>query len=467
MRYVLGLFLSCLALAEPGAHASMQTAEHGPSLALVGASIFDGTGAALTEDGTVVIRGERIAEIGPRDQVTVPDDAEVVDARGHWIIPGLIDAHVHFFQSGSLYTRPDVIDLRRYWPYADEVAWIRERLPATLARYIASGITSVVDMAGPKWVLKVRDLVEQTPIAPRVAVAGVGLAPGLPPALSGEFAPGVVVRDPQMARSEVQRLAARRPDFIKIWFVPTITMDLDQEFAWIRAAIDESHALGLRVAAHATDLDLAKRMVQAGVDILVHSVDDEVIDSPFIEELKQRGTIYVTTLGVSAGYRETLTQNLRLSAIERRLGDPAVIDSLDDLSERFPQLRPRRVPPPNATVLLSNLARVHAAGITVAAGSDAGNIGTLHGPALHMELELMSQAGLSPREILVAATRNGAITMGREHDLGTLQPGKLADMVILNANPLEDIRNTRRIAFIVKSGVIYQPEQLMLDLEKR
>lgn len=123
--------------------------------------------------------------------------------------------------------------------------------------------------------------------------------------------------------------------------------------------------------------------------------------------------------------------------------------------------RPQRVPPQDTPITLRNLARVHAAGVTVAAGSDAGNIGTLHGPALHHELELMSQTGLSPREILIAATRNGAINMGREHDLGTLQPGKLADMVILNANPLEDIRHTRRITFIVKDGVIYQPEQLI------
>ena len=114
---------------------------------------------------------------------------------------------------------------------------------------------------------------------------------------------------------------------------------------------------------------------------------------------------------------------------------------------------------------MKNLARVHAAGITVAAGSDAGNIGTLHGPALHRELELMSQAGLSPREILVTATRNGAITMGREDDLGTLQPGKLADILILNADPLQDIRHTRHISAVVKGGVLYRPDQLMRRLQ--
>jgi len=464
MRQVVCLFSWFIATLSPGAFQTVTATESGAALALDGASIFDGTGAPLVE-GVIVVRGERIAAIGPREQVSLPVDASVINLSGHWIVPGLIDAHVHFFQSGSLYTRPDVIDLRRFWPYASEIAWIREHLPATLTRYLASGITSVIDMAGPEWVLEVRDLAKQTPTAPRVAVAGQGLAPGLPPALSAEYAPGVIVRRPQQARTEVHRLAARRPDLIKIWFVPAPAMDLDQEFAWIRAAVDESHALGLRVAAHATDLELARRMARAGVDILVHSVDDEPIDEAFIDLLKQRDVIYVTTLGVSEGYREALTQDIQLSDFERRFGDPAVIASLDDLSEGLPRYRQPKALPYSGTAL-KNLARVHAAGITVAAGSDAGNIGTLHGPALHRELELMSQAGLSPREILVTATRNGALTMGREQDLGTLQPGKLADMVILNANPLEDIQHTRRITAVVKGGVLYRPEQLMRKLQK-
>lgn len=464
MSHVACLFLWALAALSPGVFQTVAAAESRAPLALTGATIFDGTGASVTE-GVILIRGERIAAIGPREQVSLPDDAEIIDLNGHWIIPGLIDAHVHFFQSGSLYTRPDVVDLRRLWPYANEIAWIRERLPATLMRYLASGVTSVVDMAGPEWVLEVRDLAKQTATAPRIAAAGQGLAPSLPPALSGEYAPGVIVRTPQDARIAVNRLAARRPDLLKIWFVPTPSMDLDKEFAWIHAAMDESHALGLRVAAHATDLKLARRMVRAGVDILVHSVDDEPVDEAFIDLLKQRDVIYVTTLGVSEGYREALTQNIQLSDFERRLGDPAVIASLNDLSERFPGYRRPKALPDTGTAL-RNLASVHAAGITVAAGSDAGNIGTLHGPALHRELELMSQAGLSPREILVTATRNGALTMGREHDLGTLQPGKLADMLIMHADPLEDIRHTRHITAVVKGGVLYRPEQLMRKLQK-
>jgi imidazolonepropionase-like amidohydrolase len=452
--------LCCLNVAElhSAAAASRET-----SLVLAGARIFDGTGAPAS-DGTVLVRGERIAAVGPAEHIALPDDARVIDLSGHWIIPGLIDAHVHFFQSGSLYTRPDVIDLRRFWPYDREIAWIRARMPATLARYLASGITSVVDLAGPDWVLEVRELAQQTPGAPRVRVTGPGLASLLPPPLTGQHAPAVIVGNPEEARREVVRLASRRPDLIKIWFAPTPAMDLDREFAWIEAAVEEGHALGLRVAAHATELELARRMVQAGVDILVHSVDDKAVDDAFVDLLKRRGVIYVTTLGVAEGYREALGQQPRLNAIERRLGDPAVIDSLDDLLERFPRYRPPALPVDNR-MALHNLARLHAAGVTVAAGSDAGNIGTLHGPALHGELALMAEAGLSPRDILVTATRNGAMVAGLEHELGTLEVGKLADMLVLSADPLEDIRHTRRIAAIIKGGVVYQSEQLLHQLQ--
>jgi predicted amidohydrolase YtcJ len=129
----------------------------------------------------VLVNGDRIAAVGPRDRIAIPPQASVVDVTGKWIVPGLIDAHVHFFQSGGLYTRPDVIDLRRIRPYAEEIAALRRDLPATLARYIASGVTSVIDMAGPDWIFDLRSQEYTGGVAPRVLLTGPGLAPQLPP----------------------------------------------------------------------------------------------------------------------------------------------------------------------------------------------------------------------------------------------------------------------------------------------
>jgi len=428
---------------------------------LAGATVFDASGAGPVQNAVVVICGDTIVDIGPADRVPVPAGSTVHDVRGKWIVPGLVDAHVHFFQSGGLYTRPDVIDLRRIRPYAVEIAGLRERLPATLERYVASGVTSVVDLAGPDWVLDLRRLASNLPAAPRLAISGPGLAPYLPEGLDGEDAPAAVVRTPAQAREAVQRLSKRRPDIIKIWFVPRPGMDLEREFRWVQAAVDEAHALDLRVAAHATQLDIARRMVTAGTDILVHSVDDRLIDDALLEQLRSNQVLYIPTLGVSQRYSEVLGQQLRLSGYERTLGDPAVIATLDDMAWLFPG-RGRRVAIPDNTTARENLLRVHQAGITIAAGSDAGNIGTLHGPGLQRELELMVQAGLLPADVLIAATLGGAQVMGRSRELGRLAPGYRADLLVLEGSPLRDIRNTRRITLVMLDGRFVQcvPAQL-------
>jgi hypothetical protein len=117
--------------------------------ALVNAMVIDGTGNTPHGQAVVLVSGERIRAVGPRGEVVIPEGARVVDMSGKWIIPGLVDAHIHLFQSGGLYTRPDIIDLRSIRPYAAEVDWVRARLPMTLARYLASGVTAVLDVGGP------------------------------------------------------------------------------------------------------------------------------------------------------------------------------------------------------------------------------------------------------------------------------------------------------------------------------
>ncbi|MGH8511271.1 MAG: amidohydrolase family protein, partial [Gammaproteobacteria bacterium] len=214
---------------------------------------------------------------------------------------------------------------------------------------------------------------------------------------------------------------------------------------------------------HATELEVARAAVEAGADILVHSVRDRRVDDPFIQLLKKRAVCYVTTLAVNEGYREVLQEKIDPTAFERRVGDPEVLATLDDLEglppwQRWSQwLKHWRGP----ELVFWNLKRLHAIGIHIAAGSDAGNIGTLHGAGLHREMELMAEAGLSPAEILTAATLGGARVMGRAAELGTLEPGKLADLLVLEADPLADIRNVRRIHSVVKGGRVFDPDAIL------
>jgi imidazolonepropionase-like amidohydrolase len=222
------------------------------------------------------------------------------------------------------------------------------------------------------------------------------------------------------------------------------------------AAIQESKSRNVRVAAHATELETAKAMVRAGADILVHSVTDRLVDTEFIDLVKNRDILYMTTLFVEDGYRQVFNQQVMLTDIERKLGDPEVIATWSDLAKippnEIPGGIPRLPPPPRRPIAYDNLMLLESAGVRIVGATDAGNIGTLHGPALHREFELMVAAGMRPMEIIVSATKNAAAVMGKQADVGTLERGKFADLVILDADPLTDIKNTRKISKVMKGG---------------
>ena len=434
------------------------------STAFTGATIVNSSGAPPIAAGVVVVTGERIAAVGPRDKVAIPAGATLVDLKGKWIIPGLIDAHVHFFQSGGLYTRPDVIDLRDLRPYAEEIAFIKKRLPSTFERYLACGVIAVADVGGPMWNFEVRELANKAVHAPRVAVAGPLVSTWQPPKLKVDDPPIIEVHSGDEARALVKRLVEREPNLVKIWFIHRRGDDLKAQGELVRAAVEESHAAAVRVAVHATQLEVARTAVEAGAEVLVHSVDDKAVDDDFLRLLKEKDVVYTTTIVVNEGYAEVFGQCVELNDVETRCGDPLVIATFADVAKLDPKRAPRKRPhPPTNPVVLANLKRVQAAGICVAAGTDAGNIGTLHGPSLHREFELMRDAGLTPAEILRAATFGGARVMGREKELGTLEPGKLADLVILDADPLADVVNLRKIHRVVKGGVVLDPEALLAE----
>jgi imidazolonepropionase-like amidohydrolase len=425
-----------------------------------GATVITGTGSPTIRNGAIVIENGRIRDVGPRNEVRVPNNAQVIDGRGKWVIPGLIDAHVHFSQSAGLYTRPDIIDLRARRSYAKEFEWIKQRLPFTFERYILSGITSVVDCGGPMWNFDVRDIASQTKKAPRVAVAGPLISTFLPPTTETND-PDIVKPDsPAQARELVRKQLQRRPDLIKLWWIRRPGDNLDQQSEIMSAAIQESKSAGVRVAVHATELDTAKAALRAGADILVHSVTDRLVDTEFINLVKNRDVTYMTTLWVEDGYRMVLNQQVALNDIEQKVGDPEVIATWSELAKIPPNEIsggvPRIPPAPKRPIAYDNLMLLESAGVRIVGATDAGNIGTLHGPSLHREFELMVAAGMRPSDVIVSATKNAAAVMSAKPEVGTLERGKYADLVILDADPLADIRNARRIFKVMKAGEFFQ-----------
>ncbi len=425
--------------------------------------------SAVASNTTVIVSGSRIEAIGPASSTPVPAGATRIDGRGKWVVPGLIDSHVHFFQSGNLYTRPDVADFNAWMPYAKEVERNKGRLPATFKVWLASGVTSVVDIGGPFWNFQMRDAAVRSPAAPRVAVAGplismvdrVKLDLGDPPIIK--------ITSADAARALVRRELERKPDFIKVWFIHQKGDDLAAQEAIVKAAGDAAHVGGVRLAVHATELIVAKASLRAGADFLVHSVEDEPVDEEFLALAKKNRALYCPTLFVILGYRYALSNTWQPTEAERRLADPQILAAMNDLRkipkeklpERVVKAMSQPVPPKPSAIALQNLRKVWDAGIPVVMGTDAGNIGTLHGPSVFREMEIMTQAGLTPLQVLRSATSNGAKTLGMERAIGTLAPGKLADLLILDADPLADVTNLSRIHRVIKDGKVFVPDELM------
>ena len=490
-------FLACASAVTPLAHSTPHD-----KIALVdGTLINPGTGKVVS-NALVVIEGDRIAAVGDQATAVSTRDARIIDCKGKFVLPGYIDTHVHFFQSGDIYTRPDGVDLTSIRPYQDEVAWIKRNLPDTLGRYIRCGITSVVDVGGPFWNFEARRIANSTAKAPRVAAAGPLISSVSRPQLDLGDPPIVKIDTPEQGREMVRKLAAQKPDYVKIWYIvppaqpaeriapkpgeggspSPISGQSDAERAAIfrpvvHAVIEESHARKIRVAVHATELEAARASVEEGADLLVHSVTDKPVDDAFVKLLKEKGTILTPTLVVFERYGRTFANKLNLTPEEKAWGNPEVIASLDVTkipSDKMPERIKTALANPDTVldrirktyeIALKNLKTLQDAGVTIAAGTDAGNIGTIHGPALFREFQLMKEAGLTPMQILQCATANAArvfdTTGGMSFrssappKIGTIAPGNFADLVILKSNPLDDIAHTSDIESVMKNGILF------------
>src|SRR5436190_3346040 len=299
--------------------------------------------SAVASNSTVIISGNRIEAIGPVSSTPVPAGAARIDGKGKWVVPGLIDSHVHFFQSGNLYTRPDVADFNAWMPYAKEVERNKARLPATFKVWLASGVTSVVDIGGPFWNFEMRDAALASPAAPRVAVAGPLISMIDRAKLDLGDPPIIKIASPDEARALVKRELERKPDFIKVWFIHQPGDDLAAQEGIVRATGDAAHAGGVRLAVHATELVVAKASLRAGADFLVHSVEDEPIDDEFLALAKKNRALYCPTLFVVLGYRYALSNTWQPTEAERRLADPQILAMMGDLAKLPQDKLPERV----------------------------------------------------------------------------------------------------------------------------
>jgi len=369
-----------------------------------GARLIVGDGQPPIEDATFIVDGGRFTQVGRRGEVQVPEGARSVDLTGKTVMPTIIDTHTHLSRERAALV--DDLQRRAYW-----------------------GVGAAMSLGQDPGDLPFQIREEIIPDAARFRTAGRGITAPEP----GRSDIPYWISSEAEGRKAVQEQAARKVDIIKVW-----VDDRDGKYKKLTpdlygAVIDEAHKNGLRVTAHLFTLEDGKGLVRAGVDAFAHGVRDRDIDDEFVAMLKERPAFVLVP----------------------NLPDRGVTTDLSWLSEAVPadelkKLQAASTDRPDAQkafgIQARNLARLNKEGVKIALGSD-GN--TPWGP--HLEMADMVAAGMTPAQVIVAATRNGAELMAMT-ETGTVVSGKSADFIVLDGNPLEDITNTRLISAVYLRG---------------
>ncbi len=426
-------------------------------LYITGGTLIDGKGGPPLPQAVVIVDGERITVVGRQSALKIPPGAKIIDATGKYLLPGLIDTHVHLEYVGL----SDVGELPAVWDSPDK---IKELIMINARLDLIGGITTVRDLGSTALVLQVRDEINAGKIAgPRILAAGMQLVKTTPGAAKvGMF---LDYDGPDDARAKVRRLASSRVDLIKIRLTHQRAVPSLEE---VRAIVDEAHKLGLRATVH-TDVpadDLVRLAVDAGADGIEHNAPLRLKDDALLGEIARKG------MTVMAGSGEFYVQRFEDAGLGDPIGQAAIRLFPDGVVSALRQ---------GAAVLRKQTAQMKAsgwdaeqvragfiretdrarkAGVLLIFGTDAGAFLAIHGEeykALYGETRMGSTA----MEAILMATRDAAKALGKEREIGTVEAGRLADLIIVEADPLGDLRNLRNLYRVIKGGVVYDPAGLL------
>ena len=405
---------------EPGQPQATTPQPGAGAIAFRGAAIWDGTGSAIKYNYTLLVRDGRIEDIVEE----IPAGAEIVDLGGRWVIPGLINAHGHV--SGM-------------WA-DDSITDPGDRVRGDLSLYARYGITSVLSLGGaPAEAFAVRDTQNNKALAhARLHVAGDVVA-------------GNTVDE---ASAIAGQNIDRGVDWVKLRVDDNLGTGTKMPWDAIQAAMNAAKAASIPVATHVYYMDDAARLLQMGTGLIAHSVRDQDVTDEFVQTILNAGVCYVPTL-----VREVST--FVYSERPDWFADPFFQEAAKQSKiERVsaPDFRARVAASPTAagyrkalTQAQDNLRIIIGSGVPVAFGTDSGPAGRFPGYFEHLEIGLMTDAGLTSREILLSATSVAADCLSLD-DVGTLEPGKWADFVVLTADPIQDIKATRAIQSVYIAG---------------
>jgi imidazolonepropionase-like amidohydrolase len=395
-----------------------------PYVVFVGATIIDGTGADPIHDGVLVIRQGRIVDVGTKTEVNIPEGALVNDVSGKTIMPGIINGHGHVGEvkgiTGGNYSRDNVVD--------------------NLSIYARYGVTTVVSLGGDKKECEPIRAVNDTLSANHARLF-----------IAGEVING---KTPAEALTVVDSNHHMGVDFMKIRVDDNLGTSPKMSEEMYRAVINHSHELGYKIATHMYYLEDARKLLDAGSDFLAHSVRDLPVDDAFIGLIKEKKVAYCPTLTREIStfvYGDTA--DFFTDPFFSREFDSVTIQPLKDPARQL-QIRNSESAKKYKQQLptaMDNLKKLSDNGVPIVFGTDSGVPTRFIGYFEHIEMKMMQDAGLTPMQIIVSASKNAAEYLGLK-DLGTLSPGHWADFLILDADPLTDITNARKISAVYISG---------------
>ena len=404
-------------------YSSTSSANEG-SIAFIGARIIDGTIADPIEDGVVVVTDGRIQTVGPRSDVTVPDEAQIIDVAGKTIMPGLINAHGHVGGTLGL----------------EGGHYNTDNLLRQLGLYARYGVTTVNSLGGDEeqgFALR-NSQFDQNLDRARIYVAG-----------------SVVLGDTEAdVRAEVNRNADMGANFIKVRIDDELGTAEKMPRNIFDALVDQAHIRRLPVAAHLFYLDDAKYILNSGADLLAHSVRDLPVDDEFIDLINSKGVCYIPTLTreVSTFIYESEPEFFSDPYFIKE-AESAILEQLKS-PERQTRMQNSRAAAGYKIALevaMANIKALNDGDVRIAMGTDTGPPARFQGYFEHMEMQMMVDAGMSPIEAIRASTGVAADCIGMG-DIGTLEPGKWADLIVLDANPAEDIENSKTISSVWIAG---------------
>jgi imidazolonepropionase-like amidohydrolase len=450
LRLHSSLLWALLPLAVP---ASTALAEN--SLLIEHVMLIDGTGRPPVSDASVLVEGERISRVA-RGHLDVPAGTRTLDARTRYLIPGLMDVHVHL--DGGITVTPEGLSR----PDTDRQKGIR-----ALHSYLYDGVTTIFDAGNNPdhiFALRAQERAGKL-VAPRIFATGSLVTY---PGSHGASEAAALIDDWPAGIPVLQAHAARQPDMVKLTYeargwgarplIPMLPLDLMQKI------VEWYNDRGIRVTVHVSGEQQAREAIYAGVDSLAHPVIQGPITDQFASMLGAKGTPMATTLTIGDNYSRLVEHPEYLDQpLYRAVLDAAEITRLKtQVRKQWQESAWTHWMKVMTPIAQQNVRKIHEAGGVLALGTDQ----TI-GPAVHRELQLLVAAGIPPLQVLRIATLNSATFLGRARDLGSIEEGKIADLVLLEADPTADIGNAARIVEVIKAGRIIERSALDLPVNRR